>query len=114
MATSMARQAALKLDLVRPALKLMRRLGMQEPREGYRIPVRADELELALKQAPRCRPSTPGYAPTCTTTAPAAAAWSAGTRSGAWPGCPATGRGGWPACSAWPSCPRSPPPCSTT
>ncbi|MEV0828097.1 DegT/DnrJ/EryC1/StrS family aminotransferase [Nonomuraea rubra] len=58
-ATSMARQAALKLDLVRPALKLMRRLGMQEPREGYRIPVRADELELALKQAPALPPFDP-------------------------------------------------------
>ncbi|NJP90524.1 DegT/DnrJ/EryC1/StrS aminotransferase family protein [Nonomuraea sp. FMUSA5-5] len=58
-ATSMARQAALRLDLVRPALRLMRRLGMQEEREGYRIALRADELELALKQVPSLPPFDP-------------------------------------------------------
>ncbi|WP_214323161.1 DegT/DnrJ/EryC1/StrS family aminotransferase [Nonomuraea sediminis] len=55
-ATSMARQAALRLDLVRPALRLMRALGMQEEREGYRIALNADALELALKQAPALPP----------------------------------------------------------
>ncbi|MGI5274035.1 DegT/DnrJ/EryC1/StrS family aminotransferase [Nonomuraea sp. CA-218870] len=51
-ATSMARQAALRLDLVRPALWLMRALGMQEEREGYRIALLARELEEALPYAP--------------------------------------------------------------
>ncbi|MEV4169983.1 DegT/DnrJ/EryC1/StrS family aminotransferase [Nonomuraea sp. NPDC049709] len=55
-ATSMARQAALKLDLVRPALKLMRRLGMQEEREGFRIALDPEGLELALKQVPALPP----------------------------------------------------------
>ncbi|GAA1691322.1 hypothetical protein GCM10009733_104310 [Nonomuraea maheshkhaliensis] len=57
--TSMARQAALKLDLVRPALKLMRRLGLQEPREGFRIALAAPELERALKQIPSLAPFDP-------------------------------------------------------
>ncbi len=58
-ATSMARQAALRLGLVRPALALARRLGMQEPREGYRIPLNADELGQALAQAPALPPFDP-------------------------------------------------------
>ncbi|MFG1700532.1 DegT/DnrJ/EryC1/StrS family aminotransferase [Nonomuraea sp. NPDC049309] len=58
-ATSMARQAALRLDLVRPALRLARRLGMEEPREGYRIPLAADELKQALEQAPLLPPFDP-------------------------------------------------------
>ncbi|MGI5287612.1 DegT/DnrJ/EryC1/StrS family aminotransferase [Nonomuraea polychroma] len=58
-ATSMARQAALKLDLVRPALTLMRLLGMQEEREGYRIALDPDGLELALKEAPSLPPFDP-------------------------------------------------------
>lgn len=58
-ASSMARQAALRLDLVRPALKLMRRLGMQEEREGYRIALEADGLAEALKQAPSLPPFDP-------------------------------------------------------
>ncbi|MFI6919880.1 DegT/DnrJ/EryC1/StrS family aminotransferase [Nonomuraea spiralis] len=58
-ATSMARQAALRLDLVRPALALMRALGMQEEREGYRIALEADALELALKQVPALPPFDP-------------------------------------------------------
>ncbi|MEU5863154.1 DegT/DnrJ/EryC1/StrS family aminotransferase [Nonomuraea sp. NPDC047529] len=58
-ATSMARQAALRLGLVRPALALMRALGMQEEREGYRIALEADALELALKQVPALPPFDP-------------------------------------------------------
>ncbi|MFC5824330.1 DegT/DnrJ/EryC1/StrS family aminotransferase [Nonomuraea insulae] len=58
-ATSMARQAALKLDLVRPALKLMRRLGLQEPREGFRIALAPEELKLALKHVPSLPPFDP-------------------------------------------------------
>ncbi|MFI7635613.1 DegT/DnrJ/EryC1/StrS family aminotransferase [Nonomuraea sp. NPDC049400] len=55
-ATSVARQAALRLDLVRPALWLMRTLGMQEEREGYRIPLDPRSLERALEQAPDLPP----------------------------------------------------------
>ncbi|SEN64515.1 DegT/DnrJ/EryC1/StrS family aminotransferase [Nonomuraea pusilla] len=58
-ATSMARQAALRLDLVRPALRLMRALGMQEEREGYRIALEAEALRVALKQAPALPPLDP-------------------------------------------------------
>lgn len=58
-ASSMARQAALRLDLVRPALRLMRALGMQEEREGYRIALRGPDLDLALKQAPELPPFDP-------------------------------------------------------
>ncbi|MDP4502754.1 DegT/DnrJ/EryC1/StrS family aminotransferase [Nonomuraea turcica] len=58
-ATSMARQAALKLDLVRPALALMRALGMQEEREGYRIPLDPDRLDAALKETPSLPPFDP-------------------------------------------------------
>ncbi|WP_327589413.1 DegT/DnrJ/EryC1/StrS family aminotransferase [Nonomuraea sp. NBC_00507] len=58
-ATSMARQAALKLDLVRPALTLMRALGMQEEREGYRIPLDPDGLDAALKETPSLPPFDP-------------------------------------------------------
>ncbi|MCG5212701.1 DegT/DnrJ/EryC1/StrS family aminotransferase [Streptosporangium soli] len=57
--TSMARQAALRLDLVRPALKLARAFGMQEEREGYRIALRADELSLAMKTVPGLPPFDP-------------------------------------------------------
>ncbi|MFG1686888.1 DegT/DnrJ/EryC1/StrS family aminotransferase [Nonomuraea sp. NPDC049269] len=58
-ASSMARQAALRLDLVRPALRLSRLLGMEESREGYRIPLRPDELEAAMKQVPSLPPFDP-------------------------------------------------------
>ncbi|GAA3551816.1 hypothetical protein GCM10022419_035150 [Nonomuraea rosea] len=58
-ATSMARQAALKLGLVRPALALMRTLGLQEEREGYRIALDPDGLELALKHVPALPPFDP-------------------------------------------------------
>ncbi|GAA2355865.1 hypothetical protein GCM10010404_05190 [Nonomuraea africana] len=58
-ASSMARQVALRLDLVRPALALMRLLGMEEEREGYRIALRAPELAGALAQAP----SLPAFDP---------------------------------------------------
>ncbi|TMR89036.1 DegT/DnrJ/EryC1/StrS aminotransferase family protein [Nonomuraea basaltis] len=58
-ATSMARQAALKLDLVRPALALMRALGMQEEREGYRIALDPDGLERVLKEVPELPPFDP-------------------------------------------------------
>jgi dTDP-4-amino-4,6-dideoxygalactose transaminase len=58
-ATSMARQAALKLDLVRPALALMRMLGLQEEREGYRIALDPDGLRLALKEIPELPPFDP-------------------------------------------------------
>ncbi|MGW4801252.1 DegT/DnrJ/EryC1/StrS family aminotransferase, partial [Nonomuraea sp. NPDC004297] len=55
-ATSMARQAALTLNLVRPALSLARRLGLEEEREGYRVALRPQELATALKQAPSLPP----------------------------------------------------------
>ncbi|MGN9838813.1 DegT/DnrJ/EryC1/StrS family aminotransferase [Nonomuraea sp. H19] len=58
-ATSMARQAALKLDLVRPALALMRALGLQEQREGYRIALDPEGLSRALKQVPALPPFDP-------------------------------------------------------
>lgn len=58
-ATSMARQAALKLNLVRPALWLVRRLGMQEEREGYRIALMARELANALPSSPELPPFDP-------------------------------------------------------
>ncbi|WP_433516368.1 DegT/DnrJ/EryC1/StrS family aminotransferase [Nonomuraea sp. CA-143628] len=57
--TSMARQAALRLDLVRPALRLSRLLGMEESREGYRISLRPDELAAAMKQVPSLPPFDP-------------------------------------------------------
>ncbi|MFB9720543.1 DegT/DnrJ/EryC1/StrS family aminotransferase [Planobispora longispora] len=50
--TSMARHAALRLRLVRPALRLSRSLGLEEEREGYRIAPRPDDVRLALKQVP--------------------------------------------------------------
>ncbi|GAA3441547.1 DegT/DnrJ/EryC1/StrS family aminotransferase [Planomonospora venezuelensis] len=50
--TSAARRAALRLGLVRPALKLSRVLGMEEPRDGYRIDPRPDDVRLAVKHAP--------------------------------------------------------------
>ncbi|WP_433433279.1 DegT/DnrJ/EryC1/StrS family aminotransferase [Nonomuraea sp. CA-141351] len=58
-ATSMARQAALRLDLVRPALRLMRAIGMQEEREGYRIPLDPELLKRALEHAPELPPFDP-------------------------------------------------------
>ncbi|SDK23803.1 DegT/DnrJ/EryC1/StrS family aminotransferase [Nonomuraea jiangxiensis] len=58
-ATSMARLAALRLDLVRPALTLARALHLQEEREGYRIPLNPDRLEQALEQAPALPPFDP-------------------------------------------------------
>ncbi|MGW0805662.1 DegT/DnrJ/EryC1/StrS family aminotransferase [Nonomuraea sp. NPDC002799] len=55
-ATSMARQGALKLDRVRPALKLMRALGMQEERDGYRIALDPQGLAEALRHVPALPP----------------------------------------------------------
>jgi DegT/DnrJ/EryC1/StrS aminotransferase family len=55
-ASSMASQAALKLDLMRPALVLRRRLGMEEEREGYRIALNAAGLAAALRLAPELPP----------------------------------------------------------
>jgi hypothetical protein len=59
-ATSTARQAALKLDLVRPALALMQRLGMAEERKGYRTALNVTGLAEALRLARRTGPSLPG------------------------------------------------------
>ncbi|MGV9303361.1 DegT/DnrJ/EryC1/StrS family aminotransferase [Nonomuraea sp. NPDC004354] len=58
-ASSMARQAALTFDLVRPALRLMRALGMEEEREGYRIALRAPELRAAMAGGPALPPFDP-------------------------------------------------------
>ncbi|GII91478.1 DegT/DnrJ/EryC1/StrS family aminotransferase [Sinosporangium siamense] len=55
-ATSMARHAALRLNMVRPALRIARMLGMEEEREGYRIALRAAELRSALPHAPALSP----------------------------------------------------------
>ncbi|GAA4077368.1 DegT/DnrJ/EryC1/StrS family aminotransferase [Nonomuraea soli] len=45
---SIARHAVTTLELVRPALRLVRALGLVEPRQGYRIPLRERELKSAL------------------------------------------------------------------
>jgi len=58
-ATSMARQAALKLNLVRPALRVMRGLGMQEHRDGHRIPLLGEALLHVLPHAPLLPPFDP-------------------------------------------------------
>ncbi|MEW9551298.1 DegT/DnrJ/EryC1/StrS family aminotransferase [Nonomuraea sp. NPDC050783] len=57
--TSMARQGALRLGLVRPALAVARALGLQERRVGYRIALDPDALELALKETPELPPFDP-------------------------------------------------------
>ncbi|MGC5010591.1 DegT/DnrJ/EryC1/StrS family aminotransferase [Streptosporangium sp. DT93] len=51
--TSASRHAALRLNMVRPALRAMRALGMEEEREGYRIAPRPVELLRALEYAPQ-------------------------------------------------------------
>ncbi|GGL59165.1 hypothetical protein GCM10014719_70720 [Planomonospora parontospora subsp. antibiotica] len=53
---SLARQAALRSGLVRPALRLARAFGMEEERDGYRIGLRADDLAAALGCAPALAP----------------------------------------------------------
>ncbi|GAA2267580.1 hypothetical protein GCM10010149_05260 [Nonomuraea roseoviolacea subsp. roseoviolacea] len=58
-ATSAARRAALRLDLVRPALRLARALGLQEERLGYRIELRGDELRRTMKHVPELAPFDP-------------------------------------------------------
>jgi hypothetical protein len=50
--TSVTRHTAIRLNLVRPALRAMRALGMEEPRDGYRIPPRPEDLVTALHQVP--------------------------------------------------------------
>ncbi len=57
--TSMARQAALRLNRVRPALAISRMLGLEEEREGYRIPPRRADLEKALAHVPDLPPFDP-------------------------------------------------------
>lgn len=57
--TSMARQSALRLDRVRPALAVSRMLGLEEKREGYRIPARRGDLAAALVHAPELAPFDP-------------------------------------------------------
>ncbi|MFC7385339.1 DegT/DnrJ/EryC1/StrS family aminotransferase [Sphaerisporangium rhizosphaerae] len=47
-ATSAARRTALRLDMARPAMRLARVLGLQEPRQGYRIALRPQELAATL------------------------------------------------------------------
>ncbi|MDH2429063.1 DegT/DnrJ/EryC1/StrS family aminotransferase [Sphaerisporangium sp. TRM90804] len=51
-ATSVARNAALRLDMARPAMRVARVLRLQEPRDGHRIPLRPEELRTALKSVP--------------------------------------------------------------
>ncbi|WP_219469282.1 DegT/DnrJ/EryC1/StrS family aminotransferase [Nonomuraea rhizosphaerae] len=58
-ATSMGRQAALRLGLVRPALRLSRLLRLEEAREGYRITLRAEALGQVMRQAPSLPPFDP-------------------------------------------------------
>ncbi|WP_440102990.1 DegT/DnrJ/EryC1/StrS family aminotransferase [Streptosporangium sp. H16] len=55
--TSAGRHAALRLNMVRPALRAMRALGMEEEREGYRIAPRPAELLRALEYAPQQLPA---------------------------------------------------------
>src|SRR5437868_3099449 len=55
-AVAMARETALRLNLVRPALRLMRSLGMEEEREGFRIALRAENLEKIIESAPELPP----------------------------------------------------------
>ncbi|MFD1114911.1 DegT/DnrJ/EryC1/StrS family aminotransferase, partial [Sphaerisporangium aureirubrum] len=58
-ATSMARRMALRLDMARPAMGLARVLGLTEPRDGHRIPLRGEDLRSALKHAPDLPPMDP-------------------------------------------------------
>lgn len=58
-ASSMCRQGALRLGLVQPALKLVRALGMEEEREGYRIALESPALAEALAQVPSLPPFDP-------------------------------------------------------
>ncbi|WP_405140841.1 DegT/DnrJ/EryC1/StrS family aminotransferase [Sphaerisporangium sp. NBC_01403] len=51
-ATSVGRRLALKLDMARPAMRVAQIMGLQEPRDGYRIALRPDELRAAVAQAP--------------------------------------------------------------
>lgn len=51
--TSMFRHTALRLNMVRPALRAMRAFGMEEEREGYRIAPRPAELLRALEYVPQ-------------------------------------------------------------
>ncbi|MCK2212520.1 DegT/DnrJ/EryC1/StrS family aminotransferase [Actinomadura sp. ATCC 31491] len=57
--TSMARHAALRLGLARPALAVSRLLGLEEEREGFRIALDPDRLDLALKEIPELPPFDP-------------------------------------------------------
>ncbi|GII78424.1 hypothetical protein Sru01_34060 [Sphaerisporangium rufum] len=54
-AISVARRLALRLDMARPALRLARVLGMEEPRDGHRVPLRPAALGAALHGAPDLR-----------------------------------------------------------
>ncbi len=53
---SAAKHTAVRFNLVRPALRVMRALGMEEEREGHRIAPRPDDLARALKQVPELPP----------------------------------------------------------
>ncbi|MFB9880247.1 DegT/DnrJ/EryC1/StrS family aminotransferase [Planobispora siamensis] len=50
--TSTVRHMALRLNMVRPALRTARTLGIEEARDGYRIAARPADVKLALKHAP--------------------------------------------------------------
>ncbi|WP_248959274.1 DegT/DnrJ/EryC1/StrS family aminotransferase [Sphaerisporangium perillae] len=51
-ATSTGRHLALRLDMARPAMRLARTLGFEEPRDGYRIALRPGDLRAVLAEAP--------------------------------------------------------------
>mgnify|MGYP000040393207 CR=1 FL=1 len=53
---SVVKHTAVRLNLVRPALRVMRALGMEERREGHRIAPRPENLVTALKQVPELPP----------------------------------------------------------
>lgn len=55
-AMAMARLAALRLNVVRPALRIARALNLVERREGYRIALRRGDLDRALKHIPELVP----------------------------------------------------------
>ncbi|GII66239.1 hypothetical protein Skr01_63240 [Sphaerisporangium krabiense] len=50
-ATSAARHLALRMDMARPAMRAARVLGLDEPREGYRIALRPGALREALARS---------------------------------------------------------------
>ena len=118
--TSAVRHTALRLNLVRPALRAMRALGMEEPRDRPPHPPRLGDLVAALRTAPGLPAFDSWVRATCTTTGPGSAPCRSGTRcSGCAPyptGAPSASRGpdAVPVAHRRPGRPRPPSPaCSS-